>query len=564
MALAIFRSSPKADHDKIPRMGLQRTPVQKFGGLNTVDAPYDLPHGEASYLNNVRPVFIDDDESVEMRGGLNPIAGLGLGGYGGVAGTFTLASAIVHGIAMRDYSQVGSPMVIFWGKDNTGGTALFSFAGGTAINRLQASTVFVGDYASATASGGSGTYPERVYLIPYPAANPPVAKIVDNLVMSNLVGTNIPTTSTSLVYWRGRLIALRGEPGKGSRDADVARILYSNVGDPTNWGPPNFIDIFDQTGGDNCALLVHNNNLYLLKRDSLWLIYDPNTFANRLIATMGAGYNGDTRAICSCPYDRRIYWLQGSTGLIWSSNGETDLVCENRRAPLPVITAYTAGAITVLGSYRPRLIYDPVRKSILVTYPSNPGIAGENDQMDEIVLRGTPGSHPIFRHSIPTTAIMPTGTLIFCGSAQSQRIYDTFSDSQIGPMALTPSIGHDDGTSFNGQWVGGWMPLQSEELVERIRRVNAIYRGSPTIKIASAMDMATGVADFTMAPTPVWAGGGLGFTYGKSNTRRYVAMRGPNRKGRYHRVTVLGSGVVGQDFAVSAVELVFRGGKEKK
>lgn len=529
-------------------MGLQRAPVQKFQGLNTVVPPYDLEPGEASVVNNVRPVFVDDDESIESRGGM-AIRATGSvpsgGGYTG-AGAQTIGNYMADGIRYND-------TVLWWGWDNASMTALWATTTGTStVARVQiGNNPFNGDYTAAVAASGATPWlsQAKIFLIPQKHAFAPGAKIVDTagFAVSALAGTNIPLYTCSLVYWRGRLVCINQDVN----DNRVARLLYSNIGDPTNWGPPNTIDIYDQSDSNNCALVVHNNNLYLMKQDSVWMIYDPNTFANRLICAQGMGWKMNTRAVVSCPYDKRLYWFDPQTGLIWSTNGETDLVCENKQCPITT-TAQGFVQMSSVGTYTARMVYDDKRKSILISYQSDQTVGQLNDKMDELVLRGTPGHHPVFRHTIKTMGLVtqPGSRIISTGDGNVNHFYDTFG----------ASVGDSVSGNILSQWMGGWMPVISEEPTERIRRVNMIYWGAPTINVASEMrpEGIPGVTPVEFVINPA--------TYNPGPLdkldRTFVSARGPNKKGRYHRLNVTGSGV--NPFGLSAVEFALRGGKEKK
>lgn len=531
-------------------MGLQRIPAQKFGGLNTVEAPYDLPPGMSPDLLNVTPTTWDDDESIEQRGGMKDFTG---GAAISNTGTYVPSWPLVGG------SPDGYGDTLWWGNTATDGIAFFT-KDGTQNNGLVRRGVSGGasdSYCSAIAypSGGPDA---QLYLLPRGGGGAIERKIWNGLtgVLSTWSAgtTNLPVEALSMVYWRGRLVALD--------EVNVNRILYTNVGDPNNWGnPANFIDIFDQETTRNCQLVVHNNNLYLFKAGSVWMIYDPNSFANRMIAPVGTGANGNLKGACSSPHDKRLYWVDTSTGALWSSNGETDLIRENSAAPLTGYLESKEGG--VLGFwFILSTVYDDKRRAILVAYNRSAASLNSgqyNDTVDEIVLRGKPGQHPIFRHRMDTYGWV--ADVPFEGSATNPKQMTLTAGINDFKRVLIPfvNVGYDDQTSFpitNAHWQGPWMPIISEEPWERIRRINCLYRGTPTIKVTSAMDprTATAVSLTSALANPALTG----------LDRTFLSIKGPNKKGRYHRLQVDGPGVQGQDFALSAVEFAIRGGKGKK
>jgi hypothetical protein len=388
-------------------------------------------------------------------------------------------------------------------------------------------------------------------------ASTPAAQSWDGSTLSAWVN-NFPGSNgvmKDLVSWRGRIVCIGGQ---------VNRVYYTDVGSDSTL--TNFIDIADQSGSNSRGLLVHNNNLYLIKEDSIWQIYDPVSFANRLLCTVGVGRTNLSRCWVSCPVDRRMYWFNGAEGKIMSSNGENDMVVENDLVPLPTSQLDNTVFVPTLAiQNHAQMCYDPVQETILLTQQSVPGVGLDADLLYELcVTIGKSGSHPILKHKVHTYMIFPTTIrlstavpgkrqAVVCSSTQNlAKIYELFGQ-----------VGSDDGTAITpAYWASGWIPVISEEPWERIRRVNFAYRGSPTIDVYSNMSDLRAVAPG--APTITLTPGDNSASFPASRDLEFRTMKGPNKKGRYHKLQVNGPGVVGKDFAVSALELVIRGGKQER
>lgn len=534
----------------MPVMGLQRTPVQQFGGLNTITPAYDTDGSDAVDLLNVRyPNGEVDQETIQQRKGHAPR----LSGWANGAQVSTVP--FDAGIA---YPNGGSPLnalILFGDGDIFLGIPENGIP--PTIARLFDGGVYTGRYAAcvhAIPGGVSG-----VYIAPQDAqVTVPAHQFYNGVVIgawtSNFPGAN--NIIRSLVSWRGRLCAI---------GLDVSRIYYTPVGstDFTASGSGS-IDIFDQVGSSNRELQVHNNNLYLFKEESLWMLYDPVTFANRMITNVGVGRSLIRRLTVSCPVDRRLYWFNPSNGLIYSSNGETDLVPENLAAPIPSPKLDLLGVgppVTV--SSHIQVAYAPESQSIVVNWPTVPNVVTYADRLDELCIRiGKPGAHPITRHAMNTRALIngyirdtSSGSLggyrpelLVSGPATLNKIYGAFGQ-----------VGSDDGVIIPSNWQGGWMPIISEEPWERVRRVNFIYRGHPTIEVTSSMTLQSiGTAPTVSLASANYVGDGT------DTDRTFVTLHGPNKRGRYHKLGIRGPGIVGQEFSVSALELAIRGGKGKK
>lgn len=513
-------------------MGLQRAPIQKFLGLNTASPPYDLAPGVSPDLSNVRyPIGAVDQEALMQRKGFKAV----VSGFSG--------GAPVSSVPMMSGLDAGGTLVTSGDGDIWGSICQIPMNVGAVFARWFDGGAYVGDYVFvSTGLGGV------VFAAPMDTPNTPAHQSINPLtgvatpwVNGYLGAANV---MKSLVSWRGRLVAT---------GTDVNRIYYSDVG--ANNMAFGFLDIFDQTNSANIELIVHKNNLYLIKQDSVWMIFDPVTFANRLIAPVGAG-GFQRRISVSNPYDQRLYWVNQRTGYIYSTAGEVDLVIENLQAPLPAGRDYN-------GSWS-RVAYDPASQSTVVSWQSVPnGGAGLQlaDRIDEIVtIFGKPGEHEIFRHKANTKMLMVAQIQNTTGAVSLRKALINSSINSTTKLYETLGQGgSDDNAVIDANWQSGWMPIVSEEPWERIRRVNFLYRGDPKIEITSSMKLqGVNVAPGQVITPAQYLGDGT------DGDRTFVTADGPNTKGRFHKIGVRGPSAVGLEFGVSAVELAIRGGKEKK
>lgn len=515
----------------MPSMGLQRAPIQKFKGLNTRDAPYDLDAGESPDCIDVRPLDSTDDESILQRlGKLNRTG----------SGSTNPALAFYDGFPLAPNPAIGAT------------NARLIMLGEHDIFYLDMSSApTLGDPTSILNSAVTGeswcgiqtvqtSVPTAWFLPNAPGGTAPQKyTTVGGMVAWGAVP---PTWGDQMVYWRGRVVVIQG---------NSSRVLYSDVGNPEAPAAGyNFIDIFDSLGSTNVGLLVHNNNLYLLKGASVWMIYDPNTFANRIISSHGAPA---CNVACSNPSNRRMYWLSSRDRHIHSSNGETDDIVETWKVPTEM-----ALVPTTLKSRSPNglgMAFDPQSKSVMFGYSTTSSTSTFNRVL-EITVAGKPGDHPIYRHAFTGQCFIEVPQKPSSGSQNWQRLMIPNTAAPLRNVyEMFSQVGSDDGVAIDSKFTGAWAPFISEEPMERIRRVNFLYRGLPVIDISSVPAPSAAPPVFTLSPAE--------FAGASSTDRTYLSLRGPNKKGRYHQFTVRNN-VLGKDFALSALEFVIRGGKEKK
>lgn len=580
-------------------MGLQRMPLQRFGGINVVDAPYDLESHEASDTLNVRPTSVETQEGIEARGGAlvletpddanaTPVEGV-FNSHRTVSGfsVLTDGKGAAYSCYERDVDSINA------GK----------------MTRRYLPSSYTGTWEMCSLDIGQNDGTDFVLMVPkrmavidsggtlhFGGVTPRAYWARDHSLTSFSGDSNTNTrlaTTRSLAVWRNRIFSIYAWTHLQTQKQAFSKIHYSDPGDIQAWGS-NQLRIIDATSSLDCKLVVHRNNLYLLKERSLWMIYDPNTLFNRLIAEEGMGDISNADAALSCPYDQRLYWFNSVTGDLWSSNGETDLILENERYPIREGFAgfdslqqsrLIKSQITDDSNNRHRLgpcrmVYDPQKRSILLFFPGN----DTETFVLELHLRGKPGDHPIYIHKYSTPYVTHADTMGRLTSDQNQGTEGTTPPTTPEVFHSQPiiedrkrvlfwSFGDSSGRDYfdgiggtltksvpNARWTSGWRAMASEEPVERIRRINIVYRGKPGIKYFTSDS-----PSFT--PTPkLWIHNFLEFVSGTDRDREYKSLKGPNFKGRYHMFQIYSDLALAstERWRVSVLEFVLRGGKQKR
>lgn len=587
-------------------MGLQRMPVQRFGGINVIDPPYDLDADQARDLINVRPTSLKNVESIESRGGAQYLE------------TPDDSSATPAGGVFNSYKTASGFSLLFDGEGKAYSCyerTVGANAAGKMTLRYAPTPPYSGVWEACSLDTGynDGTdfalmVPKRISIltgsgIDSGGVTPRAYWCRDHSVTSfsgdSVVNAALASTR-SLVTWRNRVFSIYAWTNLQTLNQTFSRIHYSEPAVFANWGPPNTLRILDSTSSLDCKLVVHNNNLYLFKERSVWMIYDPNTLFNRLICNEGMGDISNADAALSCTLDGRLYWFNVITGDLWSSNGETDMVLENRLFPIrpgyysgftsqlqpALIEPHKTSDNTRLG--RCRLVYDPERESILLFFPATIADGSDPDTSTyvmELLLRGKPGEHPIYLHKYSPRIthaglmgkqldLLTPGSLgntsrltprVFHShpvtSGKTRTLFWTFGDSTGSDYVS----GDGDGTTkapYPAFWKSGWKPFASEEPVERVRRINLGYRGALALKYYASDDPSF----FVQPGLKTWQSADLSYVSGDQRDRDFTVLRPPNYRGRYHAFDLIADTdpVPTERFRVSMVEFVLRGGRSKK
>lgn len=116
-----------------------------------------------------------------------------------------------------------------------------------------------------------------------------------------------PPLGTCLISWKTMMVI-----GQGSR------LRFSTQGNPDSWPANNFIDIktLDDALDDIVGFEIMGENLMVFKKRSTWIVFDPVTFDNRRLFSVGI-----LNRNCSTRLDDRVYW--GSPEGFYSTDGDT-------------------------------------------------------------------------------------------------------------------------------------------------------------------------------------------------------------------------------------------------
>lgn len=534
VTLVNFREFPLPVGIMLP-MGLQRYPFPRFGGVNQVLAPFDLDPQESPDLLNVRPTD-ETLEQLQSRQGLQDrlvsSAGTNPASQINEALVTSTGRLVAGSVDTHVYAAAIGPGAIYWGP----WTRTF--------NNTQPNS----NWCLVEAFGQVWGMQRGAGL-----AGPPMKNLQALPAAAALWAGNPPAQCQSMTLWRGRMVVLSA--------TNQRRILYSDVGNPEsptagNWGN-NFIDIYDKEDSANRAIVVHGENLLLFKASSLILIYDTNTFANRVLADIGTpGF----RSCCYCPYDNRVYWYSAADGHIYSSDGNSQgAVCETKKlTPLVNETKASENPDAV------KMSFDPRARSIVMSRPTaNPNFPNVIELCTDVE---SPGNHPVYFHrydqeftALVADQIKTAATSQAPSFPRRLMGFNTLNFKSIWEVFGNPN--GQDGPSTDGlwgpvdisnaYWVSRWNPFISEEPIERLRRLNFVYMGDPRIEVRSGEN-----------PSAFWDGTGA-FLYDAPDALDYEWERArPETRGRYHQFRVSVQPGNNKFFFISMGEFAFRGGKE--
>jgi hypothetical protein len=534
-------------------MSLQRVPINNFrGGLNTRDSPFDLQPNESPDLQNVTVSNLVGQLQVRQ----------GKTRFDNGSGPMTAADnmqQIVLGTTIR-YIMLSIDGKIY--SMTTAGAIVLRFTGtaGTVWSFAQYPDASGVDHVWCM--NGTDT-PQKWDGVTSTTAN--WAATTGGLPAGNLVKV-----------WGNRLWIVgvtTSSAVKGPITIPAATapstLFFSPFGDPeatTDYygyielrGPEDELDAFQDMG-------VLGTRLYAFKRDSVWIINDPSTLANRRLGNPGVASRFQV-----IDFNAKLYWFNGQG--LWSTAG--------------VAIAYESGSIT---SWFPEnLNYSAIATARLIatqdTYPRLLlSVATGSSAKPDVLLESVPNINfrriggrrylllpAYFVHTLPMQAmacvnILGNGPWTVVGSdAQAAgRMYTLFDGTT------------DDGAQVTAYWKSAWMSIQGEEPFERIRRLNVELSGDaiadiygdfrPSPDFSATLPnpyMEYGVA--AASPTDntwdngshIWDDGGI---WDPPSTYRFTRVR-PDSRARFHQLqlrTLPG----GEPFNVNVAEFAIRGGKE--
>jgi hypothetical protein len=369
---------------------------------------------------------------------------------------------------------------------------------------------------------------------------------------SGLASTKVNLTTAASVAWagtppKGRCIAnWKTRMVIGGIPSEVGRLRFSDALNPESWPVNNFIDV-KTTDGDAeriIGLEVVGEDLLVFKERSTWLVFDPVTFDNRRLFSVGL-YNRKF----TCRYNDRVYWMDSSG--IYSTDG-TDVSKETASIDAAFSNEvpnsfggggfnvpYATGSVDYYGGMDATLDGRIVVSSgagIIVGY------VGNRDQAGRMAWYHLNGG--AFASSWDVIQTYP-GDYLFAGELVIlTRAPTNFNEISLYDSGSSHLVG---GTNVAVKGVIQLPPMHNDELeaFSRMRKLDLYGVGTigstgvATIEVRN--DTAVGPA-FSKVPG--------------SFSTEFIRVR-PEVRGRNFYVTIKGDGT-GSSFTIHAVEAVLR------
>jgi hypothetical protein len=519
-------------------MGLARFPINDYrGGWNIRDNPAELQANETPYTSDFTLTPVGQ---LKQRRGTTPWSRAALGAGSpiynmrrwvvGSGATIEMVMASVEGDVFsipvgtqEATSRFAGPNETIWtfepSRDRSGRDYLWMVNGTSAPQRW--------DGIEAATRAWAGTVPAR--------------------------------ECTLLKSWKNIMFA-SGNP------AAPYRLYWSSIGDPETGLTTNFIDIgtVDDDQDPIMDLAVLGDNLVVLKRNSIWAVYDPITMNNRRLGTPGCEGRFQTAEV-----NNRLYYFSrygifsvGPSGDINNESDQIRAVFTGENNPLDSLNTSRMDKPRVFGTYADR---------ILTAVPVNGET--ENNRVYEIIpqinARRTSGRRyatdsSIMRHRLGLSSmvsILPNAT--FVGTTRGNKfIYRLFSGTQDEHLEGREQV-------ILPRWISAFRGIQEEEPIERVRRVNIEFSGSMIADVYKEFEMEVPIFSRRVDPLnpqldPLWEGGEWeGGEWGSGPVVSLGRIR-PESRARYHAIGFRGVDEEASKPGVSvfAAEVVYRGGKE--
>lgn len=474
-------------------------------GMNSLADPYELRPGESPSSLNVGPALRGD--AFSRRAGLTMWNGaLVPSGVGPVGTIVSWNNPTVTKIVVARGDEISSASVA-----------------------ADVSTAWTVRFAG---SGFSGV----------PAADMELVKNVAGVETLYIAGVNPQKwdgTAAATVNWPGGppagVIALKLWKQRMIAAADFnfpERLYYWPIGNPE--GLAQSIDIRSSYDDDDpiTDMELIGDNLLVFKRNSTWLVYDINTFANRRL-----GYPGVPNRKLSANLNGVVYFAN-KDGL-WVTDGIGPPHSVEQRIATPMDATDVQDNIEAC-----QLIADPVKERLLFLRSQISSTPAELIEYYPPLSLNNPRKEATWwRHqftpAIHKLAIVETRRLVT----------ETIDYHLLGVGYATDDLFYvfegntDNGTTIAGQWKSGVVQLTEMEKLERVRRAN--LRVSAPVQVTMS---APGATDFVASVSAVDSSG-------------FAKLR-PELRGREFQVRF--DTVTTSSFTVRDIELMFRGGKEHR
>lgn len=497
-------------------MGLQRFPFGDFrGGLNTKTNPADLQPNEAQSLLNV---ILTARGAMEQRFGKTRFDSSG----------FPATKRLEY--AKPWY--FGSTRLLLGTID---GSIYSSTTGGAFTERFNGTDGTLWAIETAVDSTNSA----RAWFV-NGVDNP---KKWDGSAGSVSDWANSPPNGTCLLMWKNRMIV-------AGVAATPQRVFFSDVGNPespasqygTNWidfraGEDDFDPVVD--------LALLGDQLVVLKKSSVWVVYDPVTFSNRRVGAPGPNARFQTDELMG-----RLYFVNQDG--IWSTNGVNAPRLESNDIQdqfYDVVNFSVIDKARVCCTREGRVFVAIATGGSSVNNRIFEQFLGMAEQVGKIKA-------PWLIHDYPCSSLVVfrpvAANVLLAGDSGAAKVHQLFNGT------------NDDGVAIAAHWQGGWRSLIAEEPFERIRRLNVEMEGRLQLDLMQDFGTTpkfTAVLETTVDADQLWDGGNWepGIWDPVASTRLMRAR--PEARGRYHSVRI-SNNVLNKRFVVLGGEFSLRGGKE--
>jgi len=345
--------------------------------------------------------------------------------------------------------------------------------------------------------------------------------------------------------------------------ANPQRVYFSPYGDPeATTGTYGYIDM--RGPEDELDSFIDmaelGTRLYLFKRESVWVMNDSATMANRRL-----GRPGVAGRFMVTEMNSKLYWFN-QQGL-WSTAGVA-IAYESGSINNWFPTNLNSAAITTARLVSTRDSYQRMFLAVTTTTSTSgkPNVIIE--YIPNINFRRIGGRRYLllpafFIHTMAIQAMCNVNIdghspwVVIGSAADVTRLYKLFQGQT------------DDGTPINAYWKSSWMAIQGEEPFERIRRANVELYGDCIVDIFKDFNQAP---DFSATlPNPAVTGDNIWNNaphmwnepfgiWDPPNEYRFARVR-PESRGRFHQIQfrTLPGGI---PFYINVAEFAVRGGKE--
>lgn len=501
-------------------MGLQRWPINDFrGGLNTKDGPFELEPNEARDLLNV---------TLTRRGAISQRLGKTRFDSSG----FPANKVAEH---MRNWYRTPSDRRLMLSID---GTVYECSTVGALTSKNAGTAGTIWSFEQATDAAGTQ------YLWMLNGSDTP--KKYDGTTVSNWA--NSPPNGTMMRLWQNRMVI-------AGVAATPQRLFWSAIGDPespaTTYGS-NFKDmkITDDDLDPITWLEVLGDYLVVFKRQSVWVVTDPNTFATRRIGSPGCEDRFQSAVIGG-----KVYYFHRSG--IWSTGGVNAPVFESVKVENYITDNldYSKVAKVRVAASRDRRLY------VAMPFTASAGNNRLLEFIPDMVTAGTQGSRSARTgawtvHDLPVASLAtfrPINTDVLMGGASdAAKLHELFLGTS------------DDGVAINAYWVSSWKSIIAEEMLERVRRLNVQFSGDLVVDLFQDFQDASkfsGTMSTITDADPYWDGGDWDGGQWDTASPAFLGRLRPEKRGRYHSVKI-SNNVLNKTFTVYTIELAIRGGKE--